>query len=93
MVTKEAIIKTKAGILTWLGITFLSSETKRLLNTKTKITASPIPIPLEAIVVNARVGQVPRTNLRVGFDDKMPSVAIFLKLIFISYYPLEVVNN
>jgi hypothetical protein len=29
----------------------------------------------------------------VGFDDKMPSVAIFLKLIFISYYPLEVVDN
>ena len=82
IVTKVAIINTKAGIRTSLGIIFLKRETSTLLQIKTKVTASPIPTPFIAIVVKARVGQVPKTNFNEGFCAIKPSEAILPKLTF-----------
>ena len=87
IVTKVAIIRIKAGILTWFGITFRKREISTLEQIKTKVTASPMPIPFIAIVVKARVGQVPKTSFRVGFCVKMPSLAILEKLVFIYLFP------
>ncbi len=46
MVTNEAIIIMKIGILKFEGIIFLREETIKLEKTKTKVEAKPIPRPL-----------------------------------------------
>ena len=76
-VTKVAMITTKAGILTRLGITFFKSEIITLEHNNTKVTAAPIARPLIACVVTARVGQVPSTSPKVGLLLTMPLVRVF----------------
>ena len=61
------MITMKQGIRTLSGITLRSSEIITLLQISTKVTAKPIPRLLNAVVVTAKVGQVPKTNLKVGF--------------------------
>ena len=82
MVTKEAMITMKAGILTLSGIKFLIRETTRLLITSTKRVASPIPIPLIALVVVPSVGHKPRKRTNTGFSFINPFVRFFIWLIF-----------
>jgi hypothetical protein len=41
---------------------------------RTNVVAIPIPIPFNAEVEVARVGQVPSTNTRMGFSLKKPFV-------------------
>jgi hypothetical protein len=74
IVEKVAIMRIYAGILTFLGITFLRRDTIALAQTKTNKTDNPIPIPLEAEVVIARVGQVPSTSLKVALLFIIPLV-------------------
>ena len=81
-VTKVAMITTKAGILTRSGISFLSNEIIMLEHKSTKVTAAPIARPLIACVVTASVGQVPKTNLKVGLLFTMPLVRVFNLLFF-----------
>ena len=76
-VTKVAMISTKQGIRTLSGMTLRSKDTSAFEHTRTKVAASPIPKPLNALVVTASVGQVPRTSLNTGFDVIMPFVKIF----------------
>ena len=61
-------------------MTFRKAEMTMLEHSSTKVAASPMPMPLEAMVVTARVGQVPRTSRRTGFSFKMPLVRIFILL-------------
>ena len=58
-------------------MTLRSKDTSAFEHTRTKVAASPIPKPLNALVVTASVGQVPRTSLNTGFDVIMPFVKIF----------------
>ena len=66
-----------AGIRTLSGITFLSNEITMLDITSTNIVATPIPKPLAAEVVVAKVGHIPNTNTKVGLFLSMPSVKNF----------------
>ena len=86
MVTKVAMIMIKAGILVSFGITFLSSEIITFEKSNTKVTASHIPIPLVAEVVNASVGQVPSNNLKVGLFVIKPSLAVLKSLFILTPY-------
>jgi hypothetical protein len=81
IVTKPAIIVTKAGILTLSGITFLVAAITAFDPTSTAVVANPIPTPLIAAVVTASVGQVPSTSLKVGFSFTKPFVKVFNTLI------------
>ena len=72
IVTNEATITMNAGILTLSGITFLSTEIKRLLSARTAAVVSPIPRPFMADVVTASVGHIPRVRTNVGFSLIMP---------------------
>ena len=72
MVTKDATMTMNAGILTLSGITFLRSDMKRLLRVSTAAVVSPIPSPLTAEVVTARVGHMPSVRTSVGFSLMMP---------------------
>ena len=61
---------------------------------RTKVTAAPMPMPFIASVVSASVGQVPSTSLSVGLEVITPSMAIFLKFVFISdSLPPEIEQN
>ena len=57
----------------------------------TKVTARPIPTPLDAAVVSARVGQVPSTSLNVGFCLIRPSRAISLAFIYLTPICINVI--
>ena len=69
-----------AGILTSLGITFLSAEISMLLSVSITTTVSPMPAALEADEISPRVGQVPSTSIKVGFWKMRPSKLIFAYL-------------
>ena len=71
-VTKDAMITINAGILTRLGITFLSSEMIRLLMVSTTAVVRPMPSPFMADVVTARVGHIPSISTNVGFSLMIP---------------------
>jgi hypothetical protein len=81
MVTNEAIITIKEGILTLSGIKSLTSETTKLDITKTKVVANPIPSPLMAEVVVPSVGQRPKSNTKTGFSFINPFEKLFIWLI------------
>jgi hypothetical protein len=72
MVTKAAIITTKAGILILSGMKFLNSDMTRLDAIRTKVTANPIPTPFIAAVVTASVGHIPNTSRKIGFSFIIP---------------------
>ena len=71
-VTNEAMITINAGIRTLSGIIFRSMEINILLSARTTIVVSPIPRPLMADVVTARVGHIPSINTKVGFSKTIP---------------------
>ena len=72
MVTNDAMMTMKAGILTLSGITFLSIEIRRLDITRTTVVVSPIPTPFIALVVTASVGHIPSISTSVGFSFIIP---------------------
>ena len=72
IVTNEAIITMKDGILMSSGITFLKSEINRFARASTTVVDNPIPIPFIAEVVTASVGHIPRTITSVGFSFTIP---------------------
>lgn len=74
MVTKDAMTTMNEGILTREGMKFLSREMTTLEQTKTKVVAKPIAIPLMAAVVTARVGHIPKTKRKIGFSLQKPLV-------------------
>lgn len=53
---------------------------------RTNVVESPIPIPLNAPVVTARVGHIPKRETNTGFSLSMPFVRVFILLI--KNYPL-----
>ena len=71
-VTKDATITMNAGIRTLSGITLRSSEINTLDNTSTAVVVSPMPNPLMADVVTARVGHIPNIITNVGFSVMIP---------------------
>ena len=58
-------------------MTFRRAEITMLEHTSTKVAARPMPMPLEAMVEVARVGQVPSTSTSTGFSFKMPLANTF----------------
>lgn len=66
------MMRTYAGIRTLSGITFLKRETRALEHMSISVAASPMPKPLNALVVIASVGHIPRTSLNVGFCANIP---------------------
>ena len=86
-VTNVAMMTIKHGIRTLSGMTLRSSEMMILLQISTNVTAKPIPKQLAAAVVSANVGQVPSTNLKVGFCRNTPSRAKSFTLFFIALPP------
>ena len=72
IVTKEATITINAGIRTPFGIFFLKREINKFEKTKTTVVESPIPSPLIAEEVTARVGHIPSINTKVGFSLIIP---------------------
>ena len=53
---------------------FFRREMAMLEHTSTNVVASPMPMPLDAMVVTARVGHIPRRVTRVGFSRISPLV-------------------
>ena len=82
MVTRDATITMYAGIRTRSGITLRKADIIILENIKTTVVESPIPIPLTADVVTARVGHIPSIRIKVGFSFTIPlykrSVHLFM---------------
>ncbi len=74
MVTKDAMTTMNEGIRTRRGMKFLRAEMTTLEQTRTKVVAKPIPIPLMAVVVTARVGHMPKTKRNMGFSLQKPLV-------------------
>ena len=52
---------------------------------RTKVVASPIPIPFIAEVVVPMVGHIPSTRINVGLSLMMP-LAIILSLLIFRYF-------
>ena len=71
-VTKEATITMNAGIRTLSGITFLNIDINQFDIIRTTRVESPIPNPLTADVVTARVGHIPSISTKVGFSFTIP---------------------
>jgi hypothetical protein len=76
MVTNEAMITINDGILTLSGIKFLIRVTTMLEEKRTNVVASPIPRPLVAEDVTARVGQSPSNNTNTGLSLINPLVKL-----------------
>jgi hypothetical protein len=76
MVTKEAIIKMKAGIRTLSGIKFLIILTTKFDMINTKVVANPIPNPFRAEVVTPNAGHNPKRRTNTGFSLKNPFVKL-----------------
>jgi len=51
---------------------FFRSDAISVLNRRTNVVASPIPMPLATLVVTARVGHMPRTWTKTGLSRTMP---------------------
>ena len=81
-VTKAAMMTMNAGMRILSGIRLATRDITRLDMTNTKVVAAPMPIPLAAEVVVARVGHMPNTSPKVGFSRKMPLVNVFIGLMF-----------
>ena len=62
----------KAGIRTLSGMILRSAEISRLENISTAVVESPMPRPLMADVVVARVGHIPNIRMKVGFSLIIP---------------------
>ena len=54
------------------GMIFRSAEMIRFENTRTAVVDNPIPTPLIAVVVTARVGHMPNIRTKVGFSLMIP---------------------
>ena len=66
-----------AGMRTLSGMRFFKREITTLEHRSTKVVASPIDIPLIALLVVARVGHIPSTSTMVGFSRRRPLVSVF----------------
>lgn len=72
---------------TAFGITFLKAEIIILLKVSTTKTVRPIPNDENAEEISPRVGQVPKTSIKVGFWKISPFRVIFLYWFIISDLP------
>ena len=84
-----------AGIRTRSGIIFLSAEISRLEKIKTAVVVSPIPRPLMAVVVVARVGHIPNIRTKVGFSLMIPLYkrSIYLFMLPTSYCATQLLTK
>ena len=57
------------------GMIFRSKEINILLRANTTIVVSPMPSPLIADVVTARVGHIPSISTKVGFSFTSPLIS------------------
>ena len=64
-----------AGIRTLSGIILRHAEITKLEQIRTTVAAAPIPKALIALVLTAKVGQVPSTKRKTGFSFKIPFVS------------------
>jgi hypothetical protein len=87
MVTNDATTTIKAGILTESGIIFRNMEISILDMTRTTVVESPIPIPLIAEVVTARVGHIPSIRTKIGFSVIIPFFNLSPQLFIFNYPP------
>ena len=71
-VTKEATMTMKAGSRTSSGITLRSREITTLEMASTTRELRPMPRPLMAEVVTARVGHMPSIRMKAGFSLRIP---------------------
>ena len=71
-VTKEATTTMKAGSRTSSGMIFRSREITRLETARTTREDTPMPKPLMAEVVTARVGHMPSISTNTGFSVSRP---------------------
>ena len=83
-VTKVAMTVMYAGRRTLSGMILRRAEMAMFEQIRTNVAATPMPRPLTARVVTARVGQVPSTRRREGFSFRRPFVTIF-SFPFIAY--------
>ena len=72
IVTNDAIMMIKAGILTFAGITPFTKDTTTFDMSSTKAVAIPIPKQLNADEVTPRVGHIPKSITNVGFSFIIP---------------------
>ena len=70
--TSEAAMTMKQAMRTFLGMMLRTMEINILESTSTKITARPMPRPLSAELVTARVGQSPSTRRKGGNSFQSP---------------------
>ena len=85
IVTREATITIYAGIRTRSGIIFRNAEINKLEKTRTAVVDSPMPTPLMAVVVTARVGHIPSIRTKVGFSLIIPLYKRSTHLFMTSY--------
>jgi hypothetical protein len=83
MVTKVAMTTTKAGIRILSGITFFNMAMATLEPINTIVVDKPIPTPLMADVVTAKVGHMPNTKRKIGFSGMMPLNKFFPKFMIL----------
>ena len=62
----------KQAIRTLAGMLLRSMETSTLEHTKTKVVASPMPMPYCILVVTPSTGQRPRTSRNGGTSSHRP---------------------
>jgi len=74
-----------AGILTESGITLRNIEINIFDSTSTTVVDSPIPKPLIADVVTARVGHIPNIRTKVGFSLIRPLYTLSVHLFMTNY--------
>ncbi len=72
IVTNDATTTIYDGILTLSGINLRNADISRFANARTTVVESPMPIPLAADVVTARVGHIPSIMINVGFSFITP---------------------
>ncbi len=61
----------------FFGMKLRSAEIITFEPTRTKVAASPMPIPFQASVVIASVGHIPSTIRNMGFSAHSPFVNSF----------------
>jgi len=74
MVVKDAITTMNIGIRTADGISFRNRLIISSLMSRTKVMASPIPIPFSTLVVIARPEHNPIMSVSSGFSRTIPFV-------------------
>ncbi len=75
IVTNVAMMTIKHGIRTLAGMRFRTDDITTFEQISTNVAASPMPSAFSSDVVTARVGHIPRTNLKMGFSFHSPFIS------------------